>query len=73
MSARNAYSPRLESFTFRYRGEMVWDQRLHIIAEHGLVERIESAEQASPGAPGAVHENHQVARTLPVRDEVQSL
>jgi hypothetical protein len=45
----------------------------YLIVAHVLVERIESEEPGSPACSAAVHENHQVDRSLPARDGVRHL
>ncbi len=45
----------------------------YLIVAHVLVERIESEEPGSPACSAAVHENHQVDRSLPARDGAREL
>jgi len=53
--------------------ELMLQSATYLIVAHVLVERIESEEPGSPACPVAVHENHQVDRSLPARDGVRHL
>ena len=71
MSARNAYSPRLEIFTYEYPVGVRLGATTSFIVVHVRVARICCDEPSSAGDPAAGRENRHVARILPARDRVR--